>query len=708
MLQSGKNNQSKNIELTNEYIFGLVACELVDRKGQKYACDLKPGDKTKENINNYVGETEEVIVEINAVYDENTVALKALAVLKEKQPYFGKQRFFHHQAGLKIELSIENPDKSMAIYQHKDWWLRPAFVTNLKELPARTQLLMWKKDSLYYVMIALCGNECRSDIGAGQQGLIISVSNNCESMTQMEDVVLVMANGEDPYQCCENVVKKALQLTGKNKMLRKERKYPQLFDYFGWCSWDAFYHKVHEQGIFDKLQELKEKEIPVKWALIDDGWLDADYEKQKLRGLDADKEKFPKGLGYSVSVMKEKYGLDAVGVWQAIMGYWNGIETGSGADIKMTPYLEQLPDGRRIPRATQGDTFSFWNEWHSYLKNQCGIDFVKVDGQSAVSLFQWGRKTYSEASSEVQKGLGASVALNFDNYIINCMGMAPEDMWSRPSSAISRSSDDFVPEVAHGFREHAIQNSYNSLLQGQLFWGDWDMFFSSHEENWQNSILRAVSGGPVYVSDAVGMTDKEYIMPLILDDGRVLRCDEIGVPTMDCLFEDPLITQKPLKIFNSHQSNYLIAAFNINRENQRAKGQLSVEDIPGLKVNSWWVYVWRTKKLVKISKENPLDFVIEANNGEIFLLVPSEESAKVIPIGLIDKYLSTATIKEVNYSKKGMEVILAQGGTFGFISKNSPYSVLVNDKKAQAIQLDSMLWEVDCISDQKVRVEITY
>ena len=56
----------------------------------------------------------------------------------------------------------------------------------------------------------------------------------------------------------------------------------------------------------------------------------------------------------------------------------------------------------------------------------------------------------------------------------------PVRIWNRPSSAVT-SADDFVPQVPHGFKEHAVQNSYNSLLQGQFYWGDWDMFFSSHE-----------------------------------------------------------------------------------------------------------------------------------------------------------------------------------------------------------------------------------
>ena len=64
-------------------------------------------------------------------------------------------------------------------------------------------------------------------------------------------------------------------------------------------------------------------------------------------------------------------------------------------------------------------------------------------------------------------------------------------------------------------REHAIQNGYNSLLQGQFFWETGICSGVITRKNWQNSILRAVSGGPVYTSDKVGRTDGKFIMPLL-------------------------------------------------------------------------------------------------------------------------------------------------------------------------------------------------
>ena len=105
-------------------------------------------------------------------------------------------------------------------------------------------------------MLAVCGEEYRTDIAGDGQELRITAASNCMNKSAADDLSLVLAAGSDPYLCCEQAVKKALALTGKQKMFRKERIYPEMFDYFGWCSWDAFYHEVSQDGIMKKMDEL--------------------------------------------------------------------------------------------------------------------------------------------------------------------------------------------------------------------------------------------------------------------------------------------------------------------------------------------------------------------------------------------------------------------------------------------------------------------
>lgn len=71
----------------------------------------------------------------------------------------------------------------------------------------------------------------------------------------------------------------------------------------------------------------------------------------------------------------------------------------------------------------------------------------------------------------------------------------------------------------------------------------WDVasprrFHSRHPAALLHATARAVSGGPIYVSDRPGHTDCNLLRRLVLPDGSVLRCRLPGRPTTDCLFED--------------------------------------------------------------------------------------------------------------------------------------------------------------------------
>lgn len=618
--------------------------------------------------------------EVSLVQKENTGAVFIKGKQEAKAPLFGLQNYLDAREGISFAAEITGADKMTAVYQHKDWWIRPAFPEKFAEIPERTQMLLLKGEQNYLVLVAVCGKEYRTDLSGADNEIRIKIASNCAGKNVIDDISFVFAYGEDPYQCCEDAVSYALELLGKPEMQRKKRVFPEMFEKFGWCSWDAFYHKVSEQGLFEKLAELNEKQIPVKWALIDDGWLDADYDKQVLKGLDAAKDKFPEGLGSCVSRMKNEFGMEQVGVWHAVMGYWNGLEAGSKAQEELAEGSENWPDGRISPKAEAGKAFRFYEIWHKYLKNTCGIDFVKVDGQSAISLFNAGKREYGKASEAVQTGLNASAALYFNNAIINCMGMASEDMWNRPSSAISRSSDDFVPDVPHGFREHAIQNGYNSLLQGQFFWGDWDMFWSDHEENWQNAVLRAVSGGPVYTSDKVGRTDPTYIRPLIKKDGTVIRCEDVGVPTTDCLFEDPVKKGGIFKLFNRYQNGYVIAAFNIGEEEKTAESSIRIADIPQLSGKEWYVYAHKSKKAAYLKDNGSVNFALDSNDAEIFLLLPV---SSFCPAGILEKFIPSGCVSVVYEREEQVGIKVSEPGTFGFFMAHSPKAIYVNGKVAK-------------------------
>lgn len=630
------------------------------------------------------------------------------AVMESQEPLFGPQKYWDAKEGFHYRLRLDGGEKLLAVYQHKDWWLRPAFPGVPEEIPDRTQLLLMKRGQSYLALLAVCGEECRTDIGGAPGGLDIRIASNCGGRKILEDLSLAAAEGEDPYRCCAQAVQCALALTKRNAMSREARRYPRLFEGLGWCTWDAFYHKVSEQGILEKLREFREKKVPVRWVLIDDGWLDADYEKQELLGLDARTDRFPDGLGGCVRKMKEQFGIEAVGVWHAVMGYWNGIAGRSAAEEALRRGLCRLEDGRLVPAAEEGAAFNFYRTWHGYLKNVCGIDFVKVDGQSAVSLFYSGRSSYGNASRAIQRGLNASAALYFENAIINCMGMAPEDMWNRPSSAVSRSSDDFVPQTEHSFREHALQNSYNSLLQGQFFWGDWDMFWSSHPDSGANAMLRAVSGGPVYTSDAPGETRPERIFPLIRKNGEIIRCGGPGMVTADGLFENPITSGRALKVFNTYGECFVLAAFHIGEQKAPVRCTVRPEDIPGLAGREWYLYRF-SRREASVLGANGGAFELEQDGSEFCVLLPRRP---VQVLGLLEKYIGLACIERLAEEPGRTQVFLSEGGTLGVLSVYGRCRAFCNGAPVNAVKKTCgcggsreglFLYEITCEEDAQGR-----
>ncbi len=635
---------------------------------------------------------EKADISLQVAQKGNLQALLAKASLVPGTPLFKAQSGFDPKRALEIEVPCEASD-FLAVYQHKEWWIRPEVIDHCTDIPKRTQLLLWQDDQGYHVLVALCGDIYRSDMGPGEKGITFTVSSNQERRMALNTPVCVYGRGKEPYKLCEDAVLFGAALTGV-AMPRNEKQYPAIFDYLGWCTWDAFYQQVNAQGIVEKMEELKEKQLPLGWVLIDDGWSLADYKNQRLKGLGTDEAKFPQGLSGVIGTLKKSYGVRSVGVWQALMGYWNGIEEGSQAEAECRELLLTLPDGRVVPDPDKA--FAFWSKWHGELKNH-GVDFVKIDEQSAPSLFFQSQKSYGEASRSTQDGIGGSIGLHFSGNGIHCMGMAPQEMWLRRSQALIRSSDDYVPGMEDGFNEHLKQNVYTAMLYAPLYWGDWDMFWTQEKNGVRHAMLRAVSGGPVYVSDKVGQTEVDVLLPLIESDGKLIRCDQVGRPTLDCLIQKD--QEKPLKVFNTFKDSYLVAAFT----NKAQEAAIKLSELPNATHKEYVCYDHQGQGQV-LSFNEEYAFQMEADDGRMLLLVPKRQG--VTPIGLGDKYLSVALIEGVYGTADRCIVTLKQGGSFVFHSDQALKRVLLMGEAVFARPLENGFYIVECSDFQRPMLEI--
>ena len=311
-----------------------------------------------------------------------------------------------------------------------------------------------------------------------------------------------------------------------------------------------------------------------------------------------------------------------------------------------------------------------------------------------------------KVARQFHNAMEASVGQHFDNQMINCMGMASEDMWNRSVSPISRCSDDFQPENREWFTKHILQCAYNCLIQGQFYYCDWDMWWTDDGQAVKNSVLRAISGGPIYVSDTSGRSRREVLMPLCLSDGRILRTDIPATPTIDCIFTDASETETPLKVWSKTGDAYYIAAFNINAENKAVKGSVCITDtnIPADAVcDKYFVTEQFTGKTYIISKNEKIDITLDDNVVfRLFKFIPVKNGIAVA--GLCDKFISTLTAD--NVSKE--HFVLREGGDFTFFSDSCPEEITVNGEKA-SFTYDGTAYRVKCESScSKVQISITY
>ena len=104
------------------------------------------------------------------------------------------------------------------------------------------------------------------------------------------------------------------------------------------------------------------------------------------------------------------------------------------------------------------------------------------------------------------------------------------------------------------------------------------MWWTDDAQALKNSVCRAISGGPVYVSDKLGRSRGEILSPLCFSDGKLLRADGQATPTNDCLLTDPRTADTPFKIFNRVNGCGVLAAFNLHEENKPQTGEISAAD----------------------------------------------------------------------------------------------------------------------------------
>ena len=562
--------------------------------------------------------------------------------------------------GADVLIKIKDVEGYTALVRNTQYWCEPAFSQDVSQMPDETQMLVVKhKDTTFTVVLPVVSEKYRCVLYGDEDGIHLKMFTWCDGIDECNALSFVYAHGDNPQKLAQLCFLRAIKELGTDVLPREQREYPELFEYLGWCSWDALQIRVSEDGLLEKCKEFKEKNIPVKWAIIDDMWATVPkfYEQtystrqemfelmhsSALADFQAEPRRFPKGLKHTIEKMKEY--LSWVGMWHPTTGYWYGIKPD-------TPLFERFKDnllfsnGRYVIKPTYEDYSEFLSAFHSFLK-ECGADFIKVDNQSITRIFYKQQGTVGEIARNIHKAIDESAKKYFDNRLINCMGCASDNVFNRPKSPISRCSNDFQPESKQWFTHHILQCSYMCLMQGPVIYSDWDMWWTNDAQGVKNSVIRAISGGPVYISDEIGKSVREVIMPLVLNDGRILRCQNPATPTIDCFASDPRVNKKPFKLQNLSGKSGALAVFNLDLNEEKITGTISPKDIINLEGEKFAVYEHISGETFTMKKDEVKTISLEnADDFKLYTFTPIIDEFAVV--GLKDKFMSPLSVKWQN------------------------------------------------------------
>ncbi|KAG8371935.1 hypothetical protein BUALT_Bualt12G0014500 [Buddleja alternifolia] len=585
----------------------------------------------------------------------------------------------------------------MCLFRFKLWWMTQRMGTCGKDIPLETQfMLVESKDTseggnegaptIYTVFLPVLEGQFRAVLqGNDNNELEICLESGDNAVETDQGLHLVyMHAGTNPFEVITQAVK-ALEKHLKTFHHREQKKLPSILDWFGWCTWDAFYTDVTAEGVDEGLKSLSKGDTPPRFLIIDDGWQQIGSEAKedpncvvqegaqfanRLTGI-KENEKFQKnektdgpepGLKHVVENAKQRHNVKCVYVWHALAGYWGGVQPAG-------PGLEHYDSALAYPVQSPGVTgnqpdivmdslavhglglvhpkkiFNFYNELHAYLAS-CGVDGVKVDVQNIIETLGAGHGGRVSLTRSYHQALEASIARNFpDNGCIACMCHNTDGIYSARQTAIVRASDDYYPKDPASHTIHISSVAYNTVFLGEFMQPDWDMFHSLHPTAEYHAAARAIGGCGIYVSDKPGNHNFELLRKLVLPDGSVLRAQLPGRPTLDCLFVDPARDGASLlKIWNANKCSGVVGVFNCQgagwckvvkktRIHDVSPGTLTssvraidVDNLAQIAGEDWngetVVYVYRSGEVVRLPKGASVPVTLKVLEYELFHFCP--------------------------------------------------------------------------------------
>ena len=563
-----------------------------------------------------------------------------------------------------------------ACYRSGSCWMKTAFIDTIENLPAETQYLLAETETGYTLYFALCDGTARASLFSENGKAYCRVETGDKNLPLGSFRYVYALDCENPYdgmKCAYEELQSALGTF----ILKKDKKSPAFIDYFGFCTYNAFYSDITHDKILSVEELFRNNGQKLGFLIADEGWFTA--KDGKLAAFNADEKKFPYGLKKTIDTCKEEYDLKYFLCWHTYNGYWKGIDAESFPQYAVVEECFNIPDRLKTPEnsggfaATAGEDFYPMNiayqdagicyqnisgaymDFYNALKEQ-GVDGTKIDAMTWVEAFAEGKGGRTKAMNALLRAVENASWTAMNGNLINCSSCSNDFFMNLGEGSLTRTSCDYMPDKPLTHNAHVVDNAFVGFWVDPIVIADWDMFQSAGEWGAFHATARAISGGPVYCTDELEKANFQLLKKLTLPDGRVKRCVRNAFPTKACLFGTP--KGEPFRIYNETDKAYILGAFG-NAETGK-ETQIPLNEVEGLPVGNYAVYSSKQGFVGVKTEKDSVPCALTQLEAEVFTIVKIENGKAVI--GDIDKLNPSAYIGEkgkvaVYTDEKGFEIV---------------------------------------------------
>jgi len=570
------------------------------------------------------------------------------------------------------------------------------------------------EDGDYLCLLPLVGEKLMSWIKYEKdQPPVLQVSTLGTAPVEADVPLLAWGRSSNLYEASYLVWKKVLEsdLAAVNTSWRTEKDYPEPFEYLGWCTWEEFKRDINDSLLVSSMQKIKKSQVPVRFALIDDGheWTAPDTEK--LVSFMPDPRKFPGGWS-PVTNLKSNEDIRWMGLWHHQSGYFNGLaeENQFGG---LNQQLANLASGLYLPKPRKKSIDAFYRQLFGSSR-KAGFDFNKVDFQSTNLMHYIGEANAVQAHHWVGQSMEKHTS-EMELDLLNCIAQDMVSVFNTRYSSVTRCSQDYRKGNISNARIHIYQSYNNLLWMGHTVYGDHDMFHSSDTVCGQlMAVSKAMSAGPVYLSDHPDDFIPEHIVPLCYQDGKIIRPLAPALPLPGSVFSNPYKKEVPYQViapmpdgaativsYNLYESEKPVTIDATVTKGDYQYASALLQPYPGpwqVPEEGMVMYDWYEQKIIT---DEEYKFELNGFSDKLVHLLPLQNGVAVI--GRVDKYLSPATVDNVEIAENELSFTLTEGG---------PLAIYLQNGQPQSEQLDfeskgDGLWVIDMpVEGKEVQVKI--